>query len=1263
MKKITNFCYVFILLSFLAVSTSRAGLVFSDDFDDYTGSIPWEGEGNWVVTEASVDLIGEGTSWDLLPGNGLYLDMDGSTGNAGTIESIDIELAPGDYILSFDVAGNQRNKGDDSIEVLVGGGSLVSTTTTVGQDSLFTTVTIPFTVAEQTKAAISFNGDGGDNAGLLLDNVSVATADSLNTGGISFEVPFISQIDHRWSDMTMLGQDQDGDPQTVDFHPEDVNYAECGDALAAVSMILEYYRESTANWLGLTPVPPEVDEFLNQYNAHRSVAGGTGCTAVEVDMSPLMYWDRIDVDGSIMYSGLRLESQPWGIVSKLRLDADLKEYKPHILEVDGPISGGGGKTGLDTHYLVVAGWDEQQQSYLVHDSLIASSEVYWNASNLADGASNPPVISLSGAVYTEPQRTLHDLYFGKDPMVEPGGLNVITRVIFVEPVVSSEAAGALKIYATGPVELYVGDPDGKRVGTDPVSGSHVEEADAYYYTQGGASPFSENCCNSLVKVVEFPRPKEGMYLIQVVGSGDGDYNLFSNMSEMTFSGKVGVGQIDKFELEYSQDGLASGQTENFLPKACAVSSTTSAGIGIPISFSGLTSNDFDGIVVSFNWDFGDGATATGVAAEHVYTVAGDYMATLTVEDDLGGTDTGEVEISIIEPTTPQDPGPPSVMIVRKQEDGSIVNLAPFIALASTESNSQAQVDLMALGISPADGDVKDWKWKWDFGDGTAPSEYSYLPGGVGEVTHEYAEPGSYTVTVVFNNGIEDSPPAAAQIEILPALARNGEQFAIDGTCYSAGSQIRADGRVAYSDIPELWDGGFALGEQSLERWLNEYDYELGEPLPLYYLLVGKINDDVQWNWWVLGGIGPDLPDLSFDYIFWLPDDMPEGQYQAVFIATRDLFRTNAAWQQWATAEFPLRIEYPLREVTGLLLGRRIPFIVSCPEPENYLPVADAGGPYQAIAGQPLTLDGTGSYDPDGDDDALTFKWFLPILDFAEPIEVPLPLEGPNPQVIFDAPGVYIITLAVEDEQGDISYSTIGSPGSFAVVKVIEGTPAAENHPPIASAGNNQIIEQDSHAGGSAVLNGSSSSDPDGDPLTYTWTWEGNIATGKILTVVLPLGTTTITLVVNDGKVNSDPDTVNITVQDTTDPVIHSIWASPTVLSPVNCEMVPVTVSVDASDICDPAPACYITGVDVTDDCCPEPDCEDLGITAKGLIKKYMTCVTGPDWELTDDPLVVLLRAKRKCSYGRLYTIHVVCEDRSGNTTSGTVEVTVPGYGK
>ena len=201
-----------------------------------------------------------------------------------------------------------------------------------------------------------------------------------------------------------------------------------------------------------------------------------------------------------------------------------------------------------------------------------------------------------------------------------------------------------------------------------------------------------------------------------------------------------------------------------------------------------------------------------------------------------------------------------------------------------------------------------------------------------------------------------------------------------------------------------------------------------------------------------------------------------------------------------------------------------------------------------------------------------------------------------------------------------------------------------NTPPIADAGPDQIVECTSPAGAEVTLDGSASFDPDGDTLTFTWRDALNnvVATGATPTITVAEGTHTFTLTVDDGNGGTDTDTVDITVQDTTPPDINDVVASPNSLWPPNHKMVPVTVTVDATDLCDPNFSCEIVSVTSNE---PENGLGDGD--------------TSPDWIVTG-ALTLELRSERAGpGTGRIYTITVECTDDSGNSSTATVEVTVP----
>ncbi|MFL6337244.1 MAG: SBBP repeat-containing protein [Pyrinomonadaceae bacterium] len=109
-----------------------------------------------------------------------------------------------------------------------------------------------------------------------------------------------------------------------------------------------------------------------------------------------------------------------------------------------------------------------------------------------------------------------------------------------------------------------------------------------------------------------------------------------------------------------------------------------------------------------------------------------------------------------------------------------------------------------------------------------------------------------------------------------------------------------------------------------------------------------------------------------------------------------------------------------------------------------------------------------------------------------------------------------------------------SGAEIADVAAIHSAPP--NSPPVADAGPDQLIEA-TGATTNVILDGSASSDPDGDALSFEWRDSADNVVGNadLVNLQLPLGTHTFTLKVDDGKGRTAGDAVTIEVRDTTAP--------------------------------------------------------------------------------------------------------------------------------
>ncbi|MCC7261845.1 MAG: PD40 domain-containing protein [Candidatus Latescibacteria bacterium] len=181
---------------------------------------------------------------------------------------------------------------------------------------------------------------------------------------------------------------------------------------------------------------------------------------------------------------------------------------------------------------------------------------------------------------------------------------------------------------------------------------------------------------------------------------------------------------------------------------------------------------------------------------------------------------------------------------------------------------------------------------------------------------------------------------------------------------------------------------------------------------------------------------------------------------------------------------------------------------------NQVPLANAGPDAAGTTGVAVTLDGSGSSDPDpGETANLVYRWVSldgPVLSEAS---------SPRPSFVANEARSYSFALTVNDGTEDSRPDTV-------VVAV-----RLANWPPVALAG----ADTSGQVGSALVLDGTGS-DPEGETnLTYRWqALDGGVVTDATLpraafTANLP-GSYSLTLVVSDGELQSAPDTVQVRIR-------------------------------------------------------------------------------------------------------------------------------------
>ncbi len=200
---------------------------------------------------------------------------------------------------------------------------------------------------------------------------------------------------------------------------------------------------------------------------------------------------------------------------------------------------------------------------------------------------------------------------------------------------------------------------------------------------------------------------------------------------------------------------------------------------------------------------------------------------------------------------------------------------------------------------------------------------------------------------------------------------------------------------------------------------------------------------------------------------------------------------------------------------------------------NSAPIADAGAddPVPVEIGKKVNLDGSGSRDND-EDDTLTYRWLLK----SKPTASAANLENittVNPSFTPDKEGEYSVELIVNDGELDSKPDT-------AIFIAQQG-----NSPPFANAGE----DQETVIGNIVQLDGSKSTDPEGNPLIFTWNVKTRptASTAEILNNTLErptfvadlVGEYLLELVVGDGELQSEPDIVVVQAKENPKPVANA----------------------------------------------------------------------------------------------------------------------------
>ncbi len=188
--------------------------------------------------------------------------------------------------------------------------------------------------------------------------------------------------------------------------------------------------------------------------------------------------------------------------------------------------------------------------------------------------------------------------------------------------------------------------------------------------------------------------------------------------------------------------ISAGPVSDELPVASFAFTPTNATVGQFVMFNGSASSDPDGVIVFWQWSFGDGQIFQNASATafHSYSFPGTYVVSLFVRDSGNQTSSTSALIQIVQKS----------------------DIPPIAQFTFSPTNPRVGVTVFFDGSGSHDPDGFITSYQWSFGDNASQFGGSFSQ-------HTYFAAGNYTVmlTVMDNAGLTET--TSARINVLPRL--------------------------------------------------------------------------------------------------------------------------------------------------------------------------------------------------------------------------------------------------------------------------------------------------------------------------------------------------------------------------------------------------------------------------------------------------------------------------------------------------------------